>query len=157
MKEFLPQVKLLPHRYKRYGAWVLIAGIPFMLLLSVALIELGIVTEKKSFFDEWSYPMVYYPIIIGLALLNFSEDKEEDEMVQLLRYQAFMSGVFYLVIGLLWLPFYSNAFGLLQGKELSMPDIGGMLGALSLLLVYTYGSFRYKLHQTRKALEANEE
>ncbi|MDX5417843.1 MAG: hypothetical protein LPK09_01410 [Hymenobacteraceae bacterium] len=157
MKELLPQVKLLPHRYKRYGVLVLLAGIPLMMLLSVAILELGIVTEKKSFFDEWSYPMVYYPIIIGLALLNFSEEKQEDEMVQHLRHQAFMTGVFYLIVGLLMLPVFTNALELVRGREFGMPDVGGMLGALTLLLFYTYSYFRIKLHQVRKELEADEE
>lgn len=153
----LPQVKLLPHRYKRYGILVLIVGIPLMMLLTLALIGLGIVTDTKTFFTEWNNPMVYYPIIIGLALLNFSQEKEEDEMVRHLRYQAFMNGVFYLIIGILMLPLFYNAFRLLRGATIEMPDIGGMLGALMLLLIYTYGSFRYKLHQTRKALEADAE
>ncbi|MDO6392359.1 hypothetical protein Q4E40_19650 [Pontibacter sp. BT731] len=157
MKEMLPEVKLLPYRYKRYGVWVLIIGIPVMALLSMALLSVGLITDRQSFFAEWSYLMVYYPIIIGLALLNFSKEKDEDEMVQHLRYQAFMNGVYYLIVGILMLPFFYNVFRLLRGASIGMPDIGGMLGALALLLFYTYLSFRYKLHQTRKSLAADAE
>ncbi|PVY37134.1 hypothetical protein [Pontibacter virosus] len=157
MKEVLPQVKLLPYRYKRYGLWVLIIGIPVMALLSMALLSVGLIADRQNFFTEWSYPMVYYPIVIGLALLNFSEEKEEDEMVQHLRYQAFMTGVYYLIVGILMLPLFTNVIRLLEGKAMGMPDVGGMLGALSLLLFYTYIYFRIRLHQIRKALEADEE
>lgn len=157
MKELLPQVKLLPNRFKRYGLWVLIAGMPALTLLTFALLSIGLIPRSDAFFDEWSHPIVYYPIIIGLALLNFSEEREEDEMVQHLRYQAFMTGVLYLIVGILMLPLFTNAVKLLEGSTLGMPDIGGMLGALALLLFYTYASFKYKLHQTRKALETDAE
>lgn len=157
MKEILPQVKLLPNRFKRYGLWVLIAGMPALTLLTFALLSIGLIPRSDAFFDEWSHPIVYYPIIIGLALLNFSEEREEDEMVQHLRYQAFMLGVFYLIVGLLMLPLFTNIIRLLEGRAIGMPDVNGMLGTLALLLTYTYISFRYKLHQTRKALEADEE
>ena len=150
-------MKLLPYRYKRYGLWVLIAGIPALTLLTFALISLGLIPRNDAFFDEWSKPIVYYPIIIGLALLNFSEEKEEDEMVQHLRYQAFMLGVLFLIVGLLMLPLFTNVVRLLEGKAAGMPDVGGMLGALSLLLFYTYIYLRIRLHQVRKALETDEE
>jgi hypothetical protein len=157
MKEVLPQVKLLPYKYKRYGLWVLIIGIPAMVLLSMTLIGLGIVTDTKNFFAELSKPIIYYPIIIGLGLLNFSEEKEEDEMVQYVRYQAFMTGVLYLIVGLLMLPLFTNIVRLLEGRAIGMPDVGGMWGALALLLFYTYGYFRVRLHQIRKELEADAE
>ncbi|MHC2990070.1 hypothetical protein OB13_00115 [Pontibacter sp. HJ8] len=157
MKELFPATTLLPHRYKRVGYGTLIAGLPVMAGLSFMLIKSGLVTDSRAFFAEWTYPMVYYPLIIGLALLNFSEEREEDEMVLALRYQSFVTGVFYLVMGLLWLPFFSNIAGLLSGHALRMPDVGGMLGALALLLGYTYASFRYRLYRTRRALETDEE
>ncbi|GGG31554.1 hypothetical protein GCM10011323_38670 [Pontibacter amylolyticus] len=153
----MPPIKLLPYRYKRYGLWVLIAGVPFMTLLTFVLISIGLIPRNDAFFDEWSKPIIYYPIIIGLALLNFSEEKEEDEMVQHVRYQAFMTGVLYLIVGLLLLPLFTNIVRLLEGRAIGMPDVGGMLGALALLLVYTYGYFRVRLHQIQKSLEADEE
>ncbi|PKV62584.1 hypothetical protein [Pontibacter ramchanderi] len=157
MKDVMPQMKLLPYRYKRHGLWVLIIGIPFMTLITFALITVGLIPKSDAFFDEWSKPIIYYPIIIGLALLNFSEEREEDEMVQHLRYQSFMLGVFYLIVGLLMLPLFTNVVRLLEGRAVGMPDVGGMWGALVLLLFYTYASFRYKLHQIRKALETDAE
>jgi hypothetical protein len=157
MKENFMQISLLPYKYKKIGVWVLLAGVPVIAAVLIALFSAGIITERKAFFDEWTYPLVYYPIIIGLAFLNFSEEKQEDEMVQNLRYRSFVSGVFFLVIALLCLPFYSNIYTLLKSKSIKMPDVGGMLGTLMLLLVYIYGSFKYNLHNMRKALEADEE
>ena len=151
------QVTLLPNRYKKYGIATLVAGVPLTMGLSFILLELGVITNARAFFESWSPALVYYPIIVGLALLNFSEEKQEDEMVQSLRYKAFMSGVFYLVVAFLWLPFYSNIFTFLRDSSMGMPDIGGMLGALMLLLIYTYASFKYNLYRARKALEADEE
>ncbi|WP_165838212.1 hypothetical protein [Pontibacter arcticus] len=102
-------------------------------------------------------PAGVLPAYYRAALLNFSEEKEEDEMVQSLRYKAFVSGVFFLVIGLLLLPFYSNVYTYLMSQSIKMPDVGGMLGALLLLLAYIYGSFKYNLHVVRKKLETDEE
>ncbi|MBC5776000.1 hypothetical protein H8S95_18130 [Pontibacter sp. KCTC 32443] len=157
MKDNILQIRLLPNKYKKAGIWVLIAGLPVAAAIVFVLISTGIIPDSKAFFSEWNYPIVYYPIIIGLVLLNFSEEKQEDEMVQNLRYKSFMSGVYFLAIGLLFLPFYSNIYTLLMSKSIKMPDVGGMLGALTLLLVYTYASFKYNLHITRKALETDEE
>ena len=78
-------------------------------------------------------------------------------MVQSLRYKAFMSGVFFLVIALLFLPFYSNLMAIIRDRAIVMPNVGGMLGTLMLLLVYIYSSFKYNLYRTRKALETDEE
>jgi hypothetical protein len=157
MKEILPQVKLLPNRYKRFAFWIMLGGLPLLGGFSILLLQTGLVTDEQAFFEEWNYPMVYYPVVIGMALLVFSEEKEEDEMVQSLRYKAFVSGVYYLVIGLVMLPFYFNLYTLFVRQSIRMPDVGGMLGALILLLVYIYGSFRYNLYQTRKALETDAE
>ncbi|MEJ8758626.1 hypothetical protein WG947_16545 [Pontibacter sp. H259] len=157
MKEGILQIKLLPAKYKKLGLWILIAGLPVIANMIAVLVATGIITNSRSFFEEWSYPLVYYPIIIGLAILNFSEEKQEDEMVQTLRYKSFVSGVWFLVIGLLLLPFYSNLYTLLMSQSVKMPDVGGMLGALTLLLVYIYVSFKYNLHHTRRALETDEE
>lgn len=157
MKELLPHIKLLPYRYKRYGLWVLVIGIPAVVLLTFGFIGIGLLSGNDAFFEEWSYPLIHYPIVVGLALLNFSEEKKEDEMVQHIRYQAFMTGVFYLIIALLLLPFFTNVYGLLRGKELSVPDVGGMFGATVMLLVYTYLFFKINLYRTRKALETDAE
>ena len=157
MKQDIIQIKLLPYKYKKAGYWVLLLALPLSFCIGVLLLKSGVVQNERLFFDEWNDLLVYYPIIIGLTFLNFSEERQEDEMVQNLRYKSFMSGVFLLVMGLLWLPFYSNIMHVLRSENLSMPDGGGMLGALMLLLIYTYASFRYNLYRTRKALEADEE
>jgi hypothetical protein len=157
MKESIFQIRLLPNKYKKIGIWMLVAGLPVAAGIISVLLKTGVIAEPKSFFEEWNYPLVYYPIIIGLAFLAFSEEKQEDEMVQQLRYKAFMSGVYFLVMGLLLLPFYSNLYTLLVNGSMKMPDVGGMLGALTLLLAYICISFKYNLHHTRKALEADEE
>jgi hypothetical protein len=157
MKESMLQIRLLPNRYKKIGIWVLIAGLPVAAGIISVLTATGIIVDSKSFFDEWNQAIVYYPVIIGLAFLNFSEEKLEDEMVQHLRCKAFVSGVYFLVIALLLLPFYSNMYTLLVNESIKMPDVGGMLGALTLLLVYIYASFKYNLYHTRKTLEADEE
>lgn len=157
MEKGILQIRLLPARYKKVGLWILVAGLPVVAGIIKALLATGIITDARSFFEEWNYPLVYYPIIIGLAILNFSEEKYEDEMVQNLRYKSFVSGVCFLVVGLLMLPFYSNLYNLLVSRSIKMSDVGGMLGALTLLLVYIYASFKYNLYHTRKALETDEE
>ncbi len=151
------QIQLLPYTYKKYGFWVLILGLPIVAAIVYLFKSTGMLTDSRSFFNEWNDAMVYYPIIIGMALLVFSEEKQEDEMVQNLRYKAFVSGVFFLVIALLFLPVISIIVASVRGREIGMPDAGGMLGALFILLIYTYISFRYNLYRTRKSLETDEE
>ncbi|NDK56789.1 hypothetical protein [Pontibacter fetidus] len=150
-------IQLLPYRYKKYGVWVLIAGLPVVGALVYMLVKTGVVSDTRSFFDAWNETMVYYPIITGMALLVFSKEKQEDEMVQHLRYKAFVSGVFFLVMAILWLPVFSIIVAAVSGNSVKTPDVGGMLGALLLLLLYTYISFKYNLHRTRKALDTDEE
>ncbi|WP_299825865.1 hypothetical protein [uncultured Pontibacter sp.] len=157
MEDQLYHVRLLPYKYKQTGKWVLIAGLPVVAGIVYLLKTTGLITNSISFFDKWNDAMVYYPIIIGMALLVFSEEKQEDEMVQNLRYKAFVSGVFFLIMAILWLPVFGSIMALIRGKSIGMPDAGGMLGALFLLLLYTYLSFKYNLYRTRKALEADEE
>ncbi|WP_162428505.1 hypothetical protein [Pontibacter pudoricolor] len=149
--------QLLPYRYKKYGYWILILGLPIVAAIVYLFKSTGVIADSRSFFDEWNDTLVYYPLIIGMALLVFSKEKQEDEMVQSLRYKAFVSGVFFLVIALLFLPVFSIIVGFAEGKSIEMPDVGGMLGALFLLLIYTYLSFKYNLHRTRRALETDEE
>jgi hypothetical protein len=151
------QVQLLPYAYKKYGFWILILGLPIVAAIVYLFKSTGVITDSRSFFDEWNDTLVYYPIIIGMALLIFSKEKQEDEMVQNLRYKAFVSGVFFLVIALLLLPVFSSIVALLEGNSIVMPDVGGMLGALFMLLFYTYLSFKYNLHRIRRALETDEE
>lgn len=151
------QIQLLPYTYKKYGFWILILGLPIVAAIVYLFKSTGLITDSRSFFDEWNDTLVYYPIIIGMALLVFSEEKQEDEMVQSLRYKAFVSGVFFLVIALLFLPVFSIIVDSVRGRSLGMPDVGGMLGTLFLLLLYTYISFKYNLYRTRKALETDEE
>lgn len=151
------QIQLLPYTYKKYGFWILILGLPIVAAIVYLFKSTGMIIDSRSFFDEWNDTLVYYPIIIGMALLVFSEEKQEDEMVQSLRYKAFVSGVFFLVIALLFLPVFSIIVDSVRGRSLGMPDVGGMLGTLFLLLLYTYISFKYNLYRTRKALETDEE
>jgi uncharacterized membrane protein len=157
LKENTYHIQLLPYRYKKLGYWTLILGLPIVAGIAYLLVVTGVITDSRSFFNEWNSAMVYYPIIIGLALLIFSQEKQEDEMVQSLRYKAFVSGVFFLVIALLFLPVFSIIVASVRGTNIGMPDAGGMLGALFLLLIYTYASFKYNLYRTRKALETDEE
>lgn len=155
--ERLYSIQLLPYKYKKYGFWTLIGGLPIVAAAIYLLVSTGIITDSEPFFDEWNNALVYYPVIVGLALLVFSEEKQEDEMVQNLRYKAFVSGVFFLIMAILWLPLFSIVVATIRGRSIGMPDSGGMFGALFLLLIYTYASFKYNLHRTRKALETDEE
>lgn len=157
MKQGVIEIKLLPYRYKKIGFWMLLLALPLVFVFVFLLLATGSIASSKAFFSEWNYPMVYYPIIVALALFIFSKERQEDEMVQSLRYKSFVSGVCFLVMALLLLPFYANIYRLIMSKSIEMPDVGGMLGTLTLLLAYIYGSFRYNLHYMRKKLAADEE
>ncbi|GHA67117.1 hypothetical protein [Pontibacter akesuensis] len=157
MKQGLIDIKMLPYRYRKIGFWMLLSALPVALALVGLLLATGSIADPRAFFSEWNYSIVYYPLIVALALLVFSEERQEDEMVQSLRYKSLVSGVYFLVVALLLLPFYANIYTLIMGKNSIMPDVGGMLGTLLLLLAYIYGSFRYNLHYMRKKLTADAE
>lgn len=148
---------LLPYFYKKLGYGLLVLALP---------LGLGAFTIFKSFyptedadtsFQEWGISILHYPFSIALGLIIFSREKQEDEMVKNIRYKSFVKGVYYLLIAILLLPVLSNISNLILGREVRMPDLGGMLAVVNLLLFYIYASFKYNLYALNKKLEMHEE
>jgi hypothetical protein len=148
----MSEIELVPYRHRWVGVTMLILAIP-LAFGSLALFK----SQGISISSDWFATIFHYPIAIGLLWLNFSKEKIEDEMVQLIRYQSFMRGVRVLAIALLLLPFFSNLSRWLQGKPYGIVDLGGMLAVLNLLLVYIIFIFKLNLYLARKKFSTHEE
>lgn len=100
---------LLPHSFKRVGAFIA----PLGLLLWISL-QKGLLNNLFSFFNQTSVDRVFYnqlniftltisffAFIFGIYFLTFSKEKIEDEMIQKTRVDSFQFAAlvqFFLII-----------------------------------------------------------
>jgi cytochrome bd-type quinol oxidase subunit 2 len=152
LNPFGKEISLLPYQFRTVGLFVLIIGFPLAVAILGCLKMFNISPDQS-----WVLIIAHYPISIALILLNFSKEKQEDEMVQFIRSQSFVKAVRVFAIGLLLYPFISILSRSVQGKPVGIADLGGMLAVLNLLLTYTYILFRINLNQARKRMTSNEE
>jgi cytochrome bd-type quinol oxidase subunit 2 len=152
LNPFRKEIGLLPYQFRTVGLFVFIIGFPLAVAILGSLKMFNISLDKS-----WVLIIAHYPISIALILLNFSKEKQEDEMVQFIRSQSFVKAVRVFAIGLLLYPFISILSRSVQGRPIGIADLGGMLAVLNLLLTYTYILFRINLNQARKRMASNEE
>ena len=151
MKSFVEIEKfLLPNRYKKYGRRVLVLGIPVVLsIFSLVVFQI----DSRVFieyWDEFGGYLLHIPLSLGLFWILFSHEKEEDEMYHLIRLKAMFHGIRFIFVAILMLPGFALVNNLITGDPVSMPNIGGNLAVVTLMLVYANGSYWYmkrKLHQ----------
>ena len=87
------EIFLLSTSYKRLGLWVIMLGLPVVLLLATLLVFTLPDGIFPGFWDEWGLFLLHIPLSAGMYLILFSKEKEEDEMYQMLRLKALMHGV----------------------------------------------------------------
>lgn len=132
---------LLPHHYRAIGKWIFWLSVPAVLLITSSLM---IAFDLEfAFWDEWGLYLMHLPLSIGLYLVLFSKEKNEDEFYLNLRLRSIARGVILIVVAVALLPFYSNLFGLVVGRAIVLPDIGGNMAVCTLLLVYANGAYFY--------------
>lgn len=86
-KRIKRSVYLFPNYFKKIG----------VLLILLSIIIFVVETQEIYFLfdEEYSLPIIF--LLIGLALINFSKEKKEDERVRRIRYVTW-SYSFYLII-----------------------------------------------------------
>ena len=132
---------LLPHSYHRYGLMILITGVPIVLLMMTVIVFNIDEPEFKSFWDYWGGYLLHAPLSLGLFWMLFAKEKEEDEMYLMLRLKATFHGIRFIFIAILFLPGLSMVWAWYQHRPIELPDIGGNLAVVTLLLAYAYGAY----------------
>ena len=132
---------LLPNSYYRYGLILLITGIPLVIVLMTVVVFSADEPEFKTYWDQWGGYLLHIPLSIGLFWMLFARETDEDEMYMLLRLKATFHGIRFIFIAILFLPGLSMVWGWYKDLPYKMPDIGGNLAVVTLLLAYAYGSY----------------
>ncbi len=155
--EHVGWVKFLSNHYRKYGVAMLVLALPIWMVMIWSVRE-NWPEFYKLYLEQWSLEVFHYPITIGLALLVFSKDKVEDEMVQLLRLKSFVHGVYLMIVLSLSWPLLSNLSSFVQGRDLIPKTLGGLSTTTNFLLFYVYCSFRVRKYLEKKKLaDAHEE
>jgi hypothetical protein len=118
---------------ERKWKWLAISlfPLPFVILLLAFLIP-------YDFPQESVVDLFYLCWAIGFGLLNFTKQKEEDEMIEQLRAKSFFMGVYYLIWGLAVLGIYQ----FIRSGSL-FTDFMSPYSAICLLNIYIFISFKY--------------
>ena len=132
---------LLHPRYRRVGMWTCMLAIPAALLLNSLLRLLA--DLNTTFWDEWGLYMMHLPLSIGLYLMLFSQEKNEDEFYLSLRLRAIARGVIMIVSAVALLPVFANLHSFIIEREIMLPDVGGNMAVCTLLLVYANFAYAY--------------
>jgi hypothetical protein len=127
---------LLPSHYRRYGWYLLIAGVPTVLVLFTLLIFNWSSEAFRTYWNEWGGYLLHIPLSLGLFWTLFASEKDEDEMYQALRLKATFHGIRFIFLAMLLLPGISLARHWFTDSALQTPDVGGNLAVVTLLLLY---------------------
>ena len=92
--------------------------------------------------------MMHVPLSIGLYLILFSKERDEDEFFLNLRLRSIARGVVMIVTAMVLLPFYSNVFRLFTNADVALPDVGGNMAVCTLLLAYANAAYFYNKSAT---------
>ena len=141
-KSFLPA-----HRYRHLGIWICILAIPAVLLLnSLLLLAFNL---DPTYWDEWGLYMMHVPLSLGLYLILFSQERQEDELYLNLRLRSLAYSVHSIVVAVALLPVFAGLSSLVAGKSIVLPDVGGNMAVCTLLLVVA--NFAYFYNKSRIA------
>ncbi len=105
-------------------------------------ISLGIL--KDTFTPDHLGQLIYAGWALGFIILNLCKEPEEDEMIKSFRLQAFQTGFYWTIWGLMAIVIIS----FWQTGSLDSEWFSPYL-VLFLLNVYIYAAFRYQLYLSR--------
>lgn len=147
-------MKLLPHKFKKYGLFMVPFGFAFWLAMQWGFIEklmLLIVSENNSaiyFANVFVAIVGFFSFLAGIYFLVFSKEKVEDEMVEKTRLESFQFAALVQIIFLIL-----GFFLMLIFKD---PGESGMMLFFMLLLFIFWisfiGRFNYIIHIRIKKL-----
>lgn len=93
MKTFtLLRVPMVDRKCKKVSFFFFPA--PVLAVIALAILRVGIEPDQAA-------EMIYLGWACGFALLNLTKEKVEDEMIRTFRLQAFQTGFFWLICGLI--------------------------------------------------------
>lgn len=106
--------------------------LPVVIVIVMALLRLGLSPENAA-------EIIYASWAVGFTILNLTKEKIEDEMVKTFRLQAFQTGFFWLMCGLVAIMVVNYLrFGEFKQEMLSAPLV------LFLLNAYVFAAFEYQ-------------
>jgi len=140
----------LPNRFKKIG-WLLIAIHLSIILALLFLIEilnvLQITNTAMIIVELWGYTLM-----IGLVLVISSREKEEDELIRLIRLQSFQYGLYLAVCVSILLSILTRLPGIdvhIQGIWIYPATILTELDTIGATLLYIVGFYQFKLYRLR--------
>lgn len=131
MKTFsLLHVPMLDRKWRKLA--FLFFPVSVLLVIAMAILRTGIDPNQAA-------EIIYLGWACGLTLLNLSKEKIEDEMIKTFRLQAFQTGFFWLMCGLVTVLVVNYfRFGSIHAEAIS----AGMV--LFLLNLYVLAAFEYQ-------------
>lgn len=131
----------LPNRYKRIG-WGII-GIHLLVILFIYVLSLFGVRNFGGI-EHFLLPLLNYTVMIGLTIVISSREKNEDEMIRLIRLKSFQYGLYLTVfIGVVML-----ILRIIAPYNFVMPRIRGM-GEINALLLFIIMIYKFNLFRLR--------
>jgi hypothetical protein len=106
--------------------------LPVVIVIVLALLQVGLSPDNAA-------EIIYGSWAVGFTLLNLTKEKIEDEMVKTFRLQAFQTGFFWLMCGLVAIMVVNYLrFGEFSQEIFSAPLV------LFLLNAYVFAAFEYQ-------------
>ena len=139
---------LLDRHYRRLGKVVLVLTIPAVLLFHWLAVHT--VGANSAYWDEWGLYLIHTSLSLGLYLILFSKEKNEDEFYLSLRLRSIARGVIMVFSAVALLPFFFNLVGLVIGRSFALPNVGGNMAVCTLLLFYANMAYLYNKSQIAK-------
>lgn len=127
----------LPHRYKKIG-WAII-GI-HLLLIAILYVLHWIGFRNFGGIEYLIFPLLHYTVMIGLTIVISSREKNEDEMIRMVRLKSFQYGL-YLTVFVSLVLFVLSIAG---NHDLRLSQLVG-IGGINATLIYIVVIYHFKL------------
>lgn len=120
--------------------------VAYLLFPLAVVLVLGLAALKVDISPEDAGNVIYAIWAIAFVILNLSKEREEDEMIQTLRLQAFQTGFYWLIWGIVVI----MGINLWQYGTVDTALFSPYL-VLFLLNAYIFAAFKYQLYQANKS------
>lgn len=143
----------LPHRFKFIG-WGLILLHLLVIVVLILLVDILQVLSVSNI--SYGHVIVYlfkYTIMIGLAMVISSREKQEDEMIRLIRLKSFQYGLYFAVFISILFPFLKvflmEIDVMIDGFWIYPSALLTGLDTISAILLYIVVIYQFKLYRLR--------
>ena len=139
----------LPHRYKWIG-WAIICISILAILIKGIVYNYGNEFQDLGVADHILGSILSYAMMIGLTIVVSSREKQEDEMIRLIRLKSFQYGLYLTVfLSLLFflVSFVNNGFNIYS--FIMAAQRGDMLFGVNATLFYIVAIYQFKLFRLK--------